>query len=99
MSVNDVRDYLLKQMAELADSDMDADKAKLVIEKAKASSQVAATYISSVRAEIEAARLVSDTGLLPGGVSKPEQVDWAKRLPFDGKYQPGRRPGLERSTQ
>lgn len=85
MSVNDVRDFLIKQMAELADSDMDAEKAKLVIEKAKASSQVAATYINSVRAEVEAVRVFDETGLLAGGVEQPAKIDRSNLIPFDGR--------------
>lgn len=80
MSVKDVRDYLLKQMAELADSDMDADKVKLAVERAKANSQAASTYISAVKVELDAVKLYDDTGLLPGGVDTP--VDQPKVLPF-----------------
>jgi len=71
MSVKDVRDYLLKQMAELADSDMDADKVKLAVERAKATSQAAATYISAVKVELDAVKVFDDTGLLPGGMESP----------------------------
>lgn len=75
MSVRDVRDYLLKQMAELADSDMTADEAKVAIEKAKATSNVAAQYVAAVRVELDACRVMDDTGLLPGGVEAPQAVD------------------------
>lgn len=89
MSVKDVRDFLLKQMAELADSDMDAEQAKLVIEKAKATSGIAAQYVAAVRVELEACKVLDETGMLPGGVDAPEAIERQKRqvLSFD----PGRR--------
>jgi|GEM_PF-3282949 len=83
MSVKDVRDYLLKQMAELADSDMDADKAKLVIEKAKATSTAAATYVNAVRLELDAVRLFDETGLLPGAVEMPSAAARPKVITMD----------------
>lgn len=74
MSVKDVRDFLLKQLAELADSDLTADEAKLVIEKAKATSQAAGTYIAAVRVELDAVKLFDETGLLPGAVETPVAI-------------------------
>lgn len=71
MSMKDVRDYLLKQLAELADSDATQDEQALVIERAKATSQVASTYISAVKVEIDAIRLFDDTGKLPASVPEP----------------------------
>lgn len=71
MSMKDVRDYLLKQLAELADSDATQGEQALVIERAKATSQVASTYISAVKAEIDAIRLFDDTGKLPASVPEP----------------------------
>lgn len=75
MSVKDVRDFLLKQLAELADSDMTEEQAKLAIEKAKATSAVAAQYIGAVRTELDAVKLFSDTGLLPGSVDAPTALE------------------------
>lgn len=74
MSVKDVRDYLLKQMAELANSDMTAEETKLAIDKAKATSQAAATYIGAVKVELEAVKLFDETGMLPGAVEMPVAV-------------------------
>lgn len=71
MSMKDVRDYLLKQMAELANSDATHDEQVAIIERAKASSQVASTYISAVKAEIDAIRLFDETGRLPLSVDAP----------------------------
>lgn len=81
MSIQDVRDYLLKQMAELADSDATAKQQALVVERARASAQVAGVYVDAVKTEIYAARLLADTGYMPAGVEAPRH----ERIPFDGK--------------
>lgn len=75
MSVKDVRGFLLKQLAELADSDMTAEQAKVVIEKAKTTSQVAATYVNAVRVELDAVKLFDETGMLPGAIETPTAID------------------------
>lgn len=75
MSVKNVRDFLLKQMSELADSDMTAEQAELVIEKAKATSQVAGTYIAAVKVELEAVKVWDETGLLPGAIETPTAIE------------------------
>lgn len=75
MSVKDVRDFLLKQMAELADSDMTEEQAKLAIERAKATSQAAGTYIAAVRAELEAVKLFDETGMLPADIETPQAIE------------------------
>jgi hypothetical protein len=75
MSVKDVRDFLLKQMAELADSDMTEDQAKLAIERAKATSQAAGTYIAAVKVELDAVKLFDETGMLPGAIETPEAIE------------------------
>lgn len=68
MSMKDVRDYLLKQMAELADSDLKGEELAASIERAKATSQVATTYISAVKTEIDAIKLMDETGRLPAAI-------------------------------
>jgi len=85
MSVKDVRDFLLKQMAELADSDMTADEAKLAIEKAKATSAVAAQYIAAVKVELDAVKLFDETGMLPADIETPQAIErpQPKVLSFD----------------
>ena len=84
MSVKDVRDLLLKQMLELADSDMTPDQAKIAIEKAKATSQAAATYIGAVKVELDAVKLFDETGLLPGAIDTPTALErpQPKVIPF-----------------
>lgn len=71
MSMKDVREYLLKQMAELADSDATPEQQAAVIERAKATSGVAQTYIQAVKTEIEAIKLFDETGRLPVSVEAP----------------------------
>lgn len=86
MSMKDVRDYLLKQMAELADSDATAEEQAARIERAKATSQVATTYIAAVRTELDAIRVMDDTGRLPSSVDAPARIGNDGRvLPFQSK--------------
>lgn len=75
MSMKDVRDYLLKQMAELADSDATAEEQAARIERAKATSQVAQTYIQAVKTELDAIRVMDDTGRLPLSVEAPARIE------------------------
>lgn len=89
MSVKDVRDFLLKQMAELADSDMTAEEAKIAIERAKATSQAAGTYIAAVKVELEAVKLFDETGMLPADVETPTAVERPK--PKVLSFDPGKR--------
>lgn len=72
MSMKDVREYLVKQLAELADSDLSGDELAERVERAKATSMVATTYISAVKVEIDAIRLYDDTGRLPVSVEATE---------------------------
>lgn len=85
MSMKDVREYLLKQMAELADSDATPEEQAQVIERAKATSGVAQTYIQAVKVEIEAIKLLDETGRLPVAVEAPPvQHRDGRVLSFDG---------------
>lgn len=73
-TTQDVRDYLCKAMAELADCTASAEEMSVTIERAKATSNVAAQYTNLVRAEIDAIRLMDDTGRLPSSVNAPTNV-------------------------
>ena len=73
-TIADVRDYLCKALAELADSDDDKDAMALKIERAKATSLVADKYIGAVKVEIDAIRLMDDTGRLPSSVDAPTMI-------------------------
>lgn len=72
MSMKDVRDFLLKQMAELADSDLKGEELAEKVKKAQATSQVATAFISAVRTEIDAYKVFEDTGKLPASVEQPQ---------------------------
>lgn len=86
MSMKDVREFLIKQMAELAGSDGTPEEQAQVIERAKASSTVAQTYIQAVKVEIEAIRLLDETGRLPASIEvQPMQQQDGRVLSFDGK--------------
>jgi|VirMetMinimDraft_7_1064189.scaffolds.fasta_scaffold171108_2 hypothetical protein len=86
MSMKDVREFLIKQMAELAGSDGTPEEQAQVIERAKASSTVAQTYIQAVKVEIEAIKLLDETGRIPVAVEAPPMSDHnAKVLSFEGK--------------
>lgn len=85
MSMKDMRDFLIKQMTELADSDRQGDELAATIERAKASSLVASTYISAVKTEIDAIRVLDETGRLPVAVEAPPvQRRDGRVLSFDG---------------
>ena len=79
-TTTDIRDYLAKQMRELAGlSDLDPadekDRAKLAaaVEVAKASASVAAQFTQVVRAEIDAARAMSEFGVTTGSAALGDQ--------------------------
>lgn len=74
MSMKDVRDFLMKQMAELADSDLKGEELAEKIKKAQATSQVATTYIGAVKTEIDAYKVFEDSGLLPAAVAAPQKT-------------------------
>jgi len=73
-NISDVRDYLCKALAELADSDDSPETMALKIDRAKATSLVADKYIAAVKVEIDAIRLMDDTGRLPTSVSEPAMM-------------------------
>lgn len=79
MSMKDVRDFLLKQMTELADSDLSGDELAEKIKKAQATSLVATTYINSVKTEIDAIKVFEETGKLPVSIEAPQQLSLAGR--------------------
>lgn len=56
--ISDVRDHLVAMLEQLGDSEIKPE----VIERAKASSNVAAQYIAAVKVEIDARRLIAEHG-------------------------------------
>ncbi|MEF9875155.1 MAG: hypothetical protein RR778_15790 [Glutamicibacter sp.] len=72
--VSDVRDHLVAMLERLGDDSLSAEDMGLVIERAKTSTMVATTYIGAVKVELDAIRLMGDTGKLANAVSAPQQV-------------------------
>ncbi|WP_336357298.1 hypothetical protein [Stenotrophomonas muris] len=72
--VSDVRDHLVAMLERLGDDDLSAEQMGQVIERAKASTIVAATYIGAVKVELDAIRLAHETGNLTAAVAEPQQL-------------------------
>lgn len=71
--MSDVRDHLVAMLEQLGDQEVKPE----VIERAKAASLVANSYIAAVKTEIDALRLADDIGRLPNvidhGLVEPRQ--------------------------
>jgi hypothetical protein len=65
--VSDVRDHLVAMLEALGDKDAGPE----VIERAKASSLVAGTYIAAVKIELDAIRLHDDIGKTTVAIDVP----------------------------
>ncbi len=81
MSIKDVQAFVLKQIIELADSDMSVDELGQAALRAKMTTLLADSYVSAVKTELAAIRLFADTGYLPVAVEPPMH----ERIAFDGK--------------
>ena len=73
--MSDVRNHLVAMLEALGDDAADADAMVRTIERAKATSLVAGTYINAVRTEIDAIRLADEIGKLPASVETPNVID------------------------
>ncbi len=72
--VSDVRDHLVAMLERLGDDSLSPEQMGQVIERAKTSSMVASTYIGAVKVELDAIRLMDDTGKLASAVAAPVQA-------------------------
>lgn len=72
--VSDVRDHLVAMLERLGDDNLSAEDMSLVIERAKTSTMVATTYIGAVKVELDAIRLMDETGKLATAVGVPQQA-------------------------
>lgn len=72
--VSDVRDHLVAMLERLGDDNLSAEDMSLVIERAKTSTMVATTYIGAVKVELDAIRLMDETGKLATAVGLPQQA-------------------------
>lgn len=69
--VSDVRNHLVAMLEALGDESADSESMERTIKRAQAASGVAAQYTAAVRVELDAIRLMDDTGLLPTSVDTP----------------------------
>ncbi len=72
--VSDVRDHLVAMLERLGDDNLSAEDMGLVIERAKTSTMVATTYIGAVKVELDAIRLMDETGKLATAVGVPQHA-------------------------
>jgi hypothetical protein len=73
--IEDVRNHLVTVMEALNEEGSDAETMARTIEKAKAMSNVATSYINAVKVELDAICLADEVGMLPGSVTAPLQCD------------------------
>ena len=66
--LSDVKDHLVAMLEQLGDENVQSE----VIERAKATSLVAGTYISALKTELDALRLADEIGVLPSSVEAGE---------------------------
>lgn len=76
----DVRNHLVAMLEALGDADAKPE----VIERAKATSLVAGTYINAVKVEIDALRLADDIGQLPASIEPAQRIE-PSTLSFDAR--------------
>lgn len=69
--VSDVRNHLVAVMEALNNESATAEELAATVERAKAMGGLAQQYVAAVRVELDAVRLMDDTGLLPASVDAP----------------------------
>ena len=69
--LEDVRNHLVLAMEALNVEGVDPAGTKAAVDRAKAMSNVANSYIESVKVEIEAFQVAQDCGMLPASVAAP----------------------------
>ncbi len=72
--VSDVRDHLVAMLERLGDDNLSPEEMNQVIERAKTTTMVATTYIGAVKVELDAIRLMDETGKLATAVGIPQQA-------------------------
>lgn len=78
----DVRNHLCAMLEELGDKEAGAE----VIERAKATANVAGMYIAAVKTELDAIRLYDETGRIATVIEAPPMSrDDGNVLGFDGR--------------
>ena len=72
--IDDVRDHLVAMLELLGDDTRSADEMAQAIERANATASIAGTYFAAVRVEIDAIRVLDETGRLPTAMAGVQQV-------------------------
>lgn len=70
--ISDVRNHLVAQLERLGQENLSAAELDAEIERSKAVALVAGAYVGAVKVEIDAIRLMDDTGRLPVAVEAGE---------------------------
>lgn len=72
--IEDVRNHLVSAMEALNDENLKPEDIDRAVDRGKAVSNLANSYIHSVKVEIEAIRLADEVGMLPASIAQPEKV-------------------------
>lgn len=72
--LEDVRNHLVQAMEALNQEDAPPEEIQRSIGRAKAMSNVANSFIESVKVEIDAIKLADEAGLLPSSVAQPVKM-------------------------
>jgi hypothetical protein len=73
--IEDVRNHLVSAMEALSAEDAKPEEITQAVERAKAMSSLATSYINAVKVELDAIRLADEVGMLPGSVAEPLKCD------------------------
>lgn len=76
--MTEVRELLLKSMKELSDPENSPEETSQTISRAKATSDLAQTFINSVRAEVEA-RVKLDEKKVPQALEEGRLIEGSRR--------------------
>lgn len=69
--ISDIRDHLFAALERLGDEGMSAEQVASEVERAKAVSGVVGQYVALAKAEIDAAKLYCDSGMIPSTFDAP----------------------------
>lgn len=72
--LEDVRNHLVAAMEALNQEDATEEQRNVAIERGKALTGLATAYVNSVKVELDAVRLVDETGLLPSSMTMPQAM-------------------------
>lgn len=72
--IGDVRNHLCSMLERLDNDDLTPEQLASEVERAKAVTMVAGAYIGAVKIEIDAIRLMDETGRLPVAVEAGPQM-------------------------